>query len=52
MNQEEIARIYKKFWEYADEHSLEKIVDAALLFEPDESKKLPYFNIVLIFLIH
>lgn len=38
---EEIARIYKKFWEYADEHSLEKIVDAALLFEPDESKKLP-----------
>lgn len=40
-NSEELACIYKKFWEYADEKSLERIVDTAISFKADEERELP-----------
>lgn len=40
-DKQERARIYDRFWSYADENSLQRIVDTALAFEPDESRVLP-----------
>lgn len=38
---QERDRIYKLFWSYSDEKSLERIVNRALQFKPDETIKLP-----------
>lgn len=38
---QERDRIYKLFWSYSDEKSLERIVNRALQFKPDSTVQLP-----------
>lgn len=40
---DKLADIKKFFWSYSDDASMEKIIHAALEFQPDESKTLPTF---------